>query len=61
MPLEGQEDLVHTLRNEGVRATISNNHVYPKPETGVAIFMLHGCKGLEFKTVFIVNDANIGK
>ena len=43
------------LEYEGIEYTILQKEHYPKAGTGVGITTLHGSKGLEFKTVFLLN------
>jgi hypothetical protein len=43
------------LEYEEIKNTILEGDIYPNGETGVAISTLQGCKGLEFRYVFLPN------
>ena len=51
--------LIDILEYEGLESTILQKDVYPQVGNGVGISTLHGSKGLEFRTVIVVNYSEI--
>ncbi|MCK8826590.1 DEAD/DEAH box helicase [Natroniella acetigena] len=51
--------LVDILNYEGIEATILQKAIYPQEGNGIGISTLHGSKGLEFRTVIVVNYSQI--
>lgn len=48
------------LEYEGIPHVILEKDIFPKKGLGVNISTLHGCKGLEFRVVFLMNYSDIG-
>ncbi|MCK8825252.1 UvrD-helicase domain-containing protein [Fuchsiella alkaliacetigena] len=49
------------LEFQGIDYTILKSDIYPHSETGIGISTLHGSKGLEFRTVILLNYSQIVK
>jgi mRNA-degrading endonuclease RelE of RelBE toxin-antitoxin system len=54
-----REVIQYLLETDGIPCTHLTRDVFPKEGNGVGISTLHGCKGLEFRIVFIPNYTNI--
>ena len=48
-------EVAGVLSYEGIKNTVLKREVYPKEDSGICISTLHGCKGLEFRIVLLLN------
>lgn len=55
-----RNEIAGILQYEGIRSTVLEHDLYPSEQTGVCICSLQGSKGLEFRSVLLVNYTDIG-